>query len=31
MRLVQVAGAATVFSLGALIVVWTRRERRQAG
>ncbi len=31
MRLVRVAGAATVLSLGALIVVWTRRERRQAG
>jgi len=31
MRIVRVAGAATVFSLCALIVVWTRRERRQAG
>ena len=31
MRLVQVAGAATVFSLGAMIFIWTRRERRQAG
>jgi protein SCO1/2 len=31
MRLVQVAGAATVFSLGTLIFVWTRRERRQVG
>jgi protein SCO1/2 len=31
MRLVRVAGAATVLSLGTLIVVWTRRERRQAG
>lgn len=31
MRLVQVAGAATVLSLGTLIVVWTRRERRQVG
>lgn len=29
MRLVQVAGAATVLSLGTLIFVWTRRERRQ--
>jgi protein SCO1/2 len=29
MRIVQVAGAATAFSLGALIFVWTRRERRQ--
>jgi protein SCO1 len=29
MRIVQVAGAATVFSLATLIVVWTRRERRQ--
>ena len=31
MRLVRVAGAATVLSLGTLIVVWTRRERRQVG
>ena len=31
MRVVQVAGAATVFSLGTLIFVWTRRERRQVG
>jgi len=31
MRIVQVAGAATVFSLGTLILVWTRRERRQVG
>jgi len=31
MRIVQVAGAATVFSLGMLIFVWTRRERRQVG
>jgi protein SCO1/2 len=31
LRLVQVAGAATVFSLGTLIFVWTRRERRQVG
>jgi protein SCO1/2 len=31
MRLVRIAGAATVFSLGALIFVWTRRERRQVG
>jgi protein SCO1/2 len=30
MRVVRIAGAATVFSLGALIVIWTRRERRQA-
>ena len=29
MRIVQMAGAATVLSLGTLIVVWTRRERRQ--
>jgi protein SCO1 len=29
MRVVQLAGAATVFSLGMMIVVWTRRERRQ--
>jgi protein SCO1 len=29
MRVVQLAGAATVFSLGTLIFVWTRRERRQ--
>ena len=29
MRIVQIAGAATVLSLGTLIVVWTRRERRQ--
>jgi protein SCO1/2 len=28
MRIVQVAGVATVFSLGTLIFVWTRRERR---
>ena len=31
MRIVQLAGAATVFSLGTLIFVWTRRERRQVG
>jgi protein SCO1/2 len=31
MRIVQLAGAATVFSLGTLIFVWTRRERRQIG
>lgn len=31
MRVVQLAGAATVLSLGAMIVVWTRRERRQVG
>jgi protein SCO1/2 len=31
MRIVQVAGAATVVSIGALILVLTRRERRQAG
>jgi protein SCO1 len=29
MRVVQLAGAVTVFSLGMMIVVWTRRERRQ--
>ncbi len=29
MRVVQLAGAVTVLSLGTLIVVWTRRERRQ--
>src|SRR5687768_556048 len=29
MRVVQLAGAATVFSLGMMIFVWTRRERRQ--
>jgi protein SCO1/2 len=31
MRVVQLAGAATVLSLGTLIFVWTRRERRQVG
>ena len=31
MRVVQLAGIATVLSLGTLIVVWTRRERRQVG
>ena len=31
LRIVQVAGAATVLSLGTLIFVWTRRERRQVG
>jgi protein SCO1/2 len=31
MRIVRVAGAATVLSLGMLIFVWTRRERRQVG
>jgi protein SCO1/2 len=31
MRVVQVAGAATVFSLGTLIFIWTRRERKQVG
>jgi protein SCO1 len=31
LRIVQLAGAATVFSLGTLIFVWTRRERRQVG
>ena len=31
MRVVQLAGAATVFSLGMMIFVWTRRERRQVG
>ena len=30
MRVVQLAGVATVLSIGTLIVVWTRRERRQA-
>ncbi len=30
MRIVQIAGAATALSLGTLIFVWTRRERRQA-
>ena len=30
MRIVRLAGAVTVFSLGTLIFVWTRRERRQA-
>jgi hypothetical protein len=29
MRVVRVAGAATVLALGTMIVVWTRRERRQ--
>jgi protein SCO1 len=31
LRIVQIAGAATVFSLSTLIFVWTRRERRQVG
>lgn len=31
MRIVQMAGAATFLSLGTLILVWTRRERRQVG
>ena len=31
MRLVRLGAIATVLSLGTLIVVWTRRERRQAG
>jgi len=31
MRIVQLAGAATALSLGTLIFVWTRRERRQVG
>jgi protein SCO1/2 len=31
MRIVQVAGAATVLSLGTMIFIWTRRERRQVG
>ncbi len=31
LRIVQTAGAATVLSLGTLILVWTRRERRQVG
>lgn len=30
MRIVRLAGAATVFSLGTLIFIWTRRERRRA-
>jgi hypothetical protein len=29
MRVVQLAGIATVCSLGMMIFVWTRRERRQ--
>ena len=29
MRVVQLAGAVTVFTLATLILVWTRRERRQ--
>ena len=31
MRVVRIAGAATALSLGMLIFVWTRRERRQVG
>ena len=31
MRLVRLGAIATVLSLGTLIVVWTRRERRQVG
>ena len=31
MRIVRLAGAATVLLLGTLIFVWTRRERRQVG
>jgi protein SCO1 len=31
MRIVRVAGAATVLALGMAIFVWTRRERRQVG
>jgi len=31
MRVVRLAGAATVLSLGTLIFVFTRRERRQVG
>jgi protein SCO1/2 len=31
MRVVQVAGAATALSLGMMIIIWTRRERRQVG
>jgi len=31
MRIVRVAGAATVLALGMVIFVWTRRERRQVG
>ena len=31
MRIVQLAGAATVLSMGLMIFIWTRRERRQVG
>jgi protein SCO1/2 len=31
MRIVRVAGAATVLSLGMMIFIWMRRERRQVG
>jgi hypothetical protein len=31
MRIVRIAGAATVLGIGMLIVVMTRRERKQAG
>ena len=31
MRIVQVAGAATVLSMGLMIFIWTRHERRQVG
>ena len=31
MRVVQLAGAATAFSLGMMIFIWTRRDRRQVG
>jgi protein SCO1/2 len=31
LRIVRLAGAATVLSLGTLILVWIRRERRQIG
>jgi len=31
MRVVRLAGVATVLALGTLIFVWTRRERRQVG
>jgi protein SCO1 len=31
LRIVQIAGAATVLALGTLIFVWTKRDRRQVG
>jgi hypothetical protein len=31
MRIVRLAGAATVLSLGTVIFVWIKRERRQVG